>query len=67
MIGHTGAGIVEVIDREGFAVTIVLDHKKLLGFRIVARTASGKSGAKIGNKPGGKVGQKGGMKRLPLS
>jgi hypothetical protein len=46
-------------------MTIVLDHNKLLGFRIVARN-SGKSGAKIGNKPGGKVGQKGGMKRLPL-
>jgi len=44
-------------------VTIVLNHKKLLGFRIVARTASGKSGAKIGNKPG----EKSGVKRLPAS
>ena len=44
-------------------MTIVLNRKKLLGFRIVARTAGGKSGAKIGNKPGGKVGQK----PLPVS
>ena len=44
-------------------MTIVLNHKKLLGFRIVARTASGKSGAKIGNKPG----EKSGVKRLPAS
>lgn len=43
-------------------MTIVLNHKKLLGFRIVDRTPGGKSGAKIGNKPGEKVG----LKSLPV-
>jgi hypothetical protein len=58
LIGRTGAGSFWKINLEGLAVTIVLDHKKLLGFRIVAGTASGKSGAKIGDKPGEKVGVK---------
>jgi hypothetical protein len=36
-------------------VTIVLNHKKLLGYRILA---GGNSSAKIGTKPGEKVGVK---------
>ena len=42
-------------------MTIVLNYKKLLGFRIMAQ--NGKSGAKTGSKPG----QKGGAKALPVS
>ena len=44
-------------------MTVVLNHKKLLGFRIVARAVGGKSGVKTGSKPG----QKAGVKLLPVS
>jgi len=44
-------------------VTVVLNHKKLLGFRIVARALGGKSGVKTGSKGG----QKAGVKLLPVS
>lgn len=47
-------------------MTIVLDHKKLLGFRILAPTVGGKAGVKTGAKPGQKAGAKLGVKSLKL-
>ena len=43
-------------------MTIVLNHKKLLGFRLLNAAPSGKVGVKAGVKVGVKVGVKAGVK-----
>jgi len=47
-------------------MAIVLNHKKLLGFRIAAATVGGKAGLKTGSKAGLKTGVKIGAKALHL-